>query len=633
MIQSTGRPPKPNLLALPSLPGYLLIVMAVVIIGALVASSLPGSPLRAGPFLVVLFTVLVFRDFLMQPERERRTHQLTFPGATEYETIKEAIATQARRAGLNNRPELRVAQTPGALFALGTFRHGYIAIAPDVADVLEANLRMGGASRRQAEAALLHEIQHLSQRDLIFVGLGRSLMRVGTAFSIFGLLLMMGVALVAFALPVTPLLDPAFPDQLNQLQPGLGEIWRGVIPPGFAQAAAQPPDLGLTLLFLLNAFLPLVVTVGLMYVLIWPRLLRTREFYADAGVAGFQGNSQNILKALNEYGNRARLAGSVDRWRRHFQLLSFFSFIGTSTEQATSRWIRFHPTLAERYQCIEQPMRAFGSARVNGLLAGLLSVLLDVLLVGALTAIYAAQVPGVIPVIVGTLAASFVLLPEALEGRMAAKAATWIVGSVLFWRMGWHLLNLILLWFGALFLPELTSEILSSFVHNMAGATILIPEGIVPPSALLEIAVASTLFWFYLAALIAVTLSGAIVLEWWLRQKVMRWYALPGGARWLKWLLAGVTVWTLALVGGLWLPLIALIAPVSPTESYSSLGWVALILNALFVIASATLFWIGEWRYAGRCPKCRSAVPGKFSLGKQCPSCGETLWPELIAQY
>jgi hypothetical protein len=627
-------PPKLNLLALPSLPGYYLAIMALVILGALVASSLPGSPFRAGPILVAFYGLLVVRDFLIQPEREAHRHGLMRPAADQYGALRGAIAELARHAGLRRGPQLRLAQTPGALFALGTFRHNYLAVAPDLAAVLETDLLAGGKRRRRAEAALLHEIQHVIQRDLIYVGLARSFLRVGTALCGFGLWLLMGIAVMSFMFPITPLLAPEYAARLEQLQPGLGQIWEVAIPPGLAEAAAQPPELGLALLYLLNAFLPLALTIGLMFLLIWPRLLRVRELYADAGVVASQGGDRAMWNALSYYGARIRLIGSTAGLRNGWTRLTFALAV-VAGRRWGQRLLRFHPTTAERRECLERPAAAFSSPRASGMLAGLLSTLLDLLLVGAFSVFYAVQVPGAIPVVVGMLAASFTLLPDAVEGRTARHAmirsAMWIIGLVLVWRMGWHLLNLGFLWLGVLFAPQFMSDVLSSFVHNMAGVLVTVPEGIVAPSALLSIAIKSTFFWFYLFVLIALTLLAAVALEWRMRRMALTWYRLPGSVRMLKWVLIGITLWTLTLAAGLWLPLLALVAPVSPTDVYPIVGWAALAMNLLVVVLGALLFAFGHWRYARHCPTCRSAVPGWFSLGHACPTCGKRLWPELIA--
>jgi hypothetical protein len=397
-----------------------------------------------------------------------------------------------------------------------------------------------------------------------------------------------------------------------------------------AEAAAQPPQLGLALLYLLNGFLPLIVTVGLMSWLIWPRLVRVRELYADAGVMGVQEDDQSMWAALSYYGARIRLAAHD---RRRLLPWPAFDLIGGSIKRLFNRWLRFHPTLAQRRANLDNPASAFGRPFANGMLAGVLSVLLDVLLVGAFSAFYAAQIPGAVPAIVGTVAVSVTLLPYAVHeqtGFSALRSVAWIVGLVIVWRMGWHFLNLILLWFGALFAPGLTSEILSGFVHNMAGALVTMPEGIVPPEELLSLAIKSTVFWLYLGVLLTFTLSGAVALEWWLRRLALTWYFLRGGTQNLKWVLIGITLWTLTLVAGLWLPLVALITPVSPTPIYPLVGWLVLGFNALLVMGGAALFALGYWLYAHRCPKCKQRVPGWFWLGRQCPMCQTLLWPEMI---
>lgn len=641
MTPSGDRPPPVNLLALPSLPVCYLAIMAAVILGALLSTALPGSPLtRLGPALIGLFCLLVLRDFLIQPEREVRARRLVRPSGETYTVLRQQIAAHALRAGLPSAPGLWMAPEASALFVFGTFRHRYVAISADLADRLEADFQSLLSDRcRRAEAALLHEMQHFSQQDVVVVGLARSLLRVGAVFCLLGLILLAGMASLALAYPIAPLLDPGFAERIGQLQPELGAIWPALVSSGVsdAVAVARPPELGLALLFLLNAFLPLAVTVAGLAALVWPRLLRMRELYADAGVAQRLGR-QALLDALICYGNPTRPTRSGIGWRERLRREPLLRLVTSTVHRASRRWARLHPSLHERHRCLERPAAALGAPAENGHWAGMLCVLLDTLLVGALTTVYAARIPGVIPVVLGTLAASFALLPQAIEGRgnigLAARSAARVVGTLLVWRMGWHLLNLILLWLGALLAPEVTGQALSGFVHSIAGVLVHVPEGDVTPDSLLPLAAESTMFWLYLTALLTLALSGAIALEWHLRRAALTWYAVPGGARTLKRLSAGITAWTLILVAGLGLPLVALVAPISPADGFSTLGWTVLAVEALLGIAGLALFWSGHRRYAGRCPTCKAEVPGAFSLGRTaCPSCGRVMWPELIANY
>jgi|GEM_PF-2745089 len=623
--------PKLSLLGLPSLPTYYFAIIALTLGTALLASALPGSPLRRAPSLLLIFTVLSVRDFLLEPARHMRARRLRQAAPTEWPRLQRRLAGLAVSQGLPRPVGLRVAEGEHVLYTLGTFRHGYLVVSPDMAADLERDLT--GLRRPVAEAALLHELQHIRQKDVVYVGLARSLLRVGVAFCFWGLLLLMGVALLAFAFPVTPLFDPAFGRQLEQAQPGLSDLWRLLLPASLPAQAATTPNLGLTWLFLINAFLPLITTVGLLAWLIWPRLLAVREYYADAGTATAQGTGQAIQQALGYYGNfaRERSQGLGGEWLPR---------LGLGLASATGRWWQWlspvHPTGDEREQALHQPERVLAAPLRHGLLAGVLSAILDVLLVGTLSAQYAAQVPGVLPVMLGFLAASLSLLPAAIQGhpvRQSLGTAGQIIVCVLVCRMGWHLANLGLLWGGLLFFPGLTAQVLSEYMHTLVGALQVMPGAGLAPADLFQLALDSTVFWLYLGGLITVTLAGLIWLEAWLRAATLTWYGLPSGERRLRPALLAVTIWTLALGVGFWLPLAGGVIPTSSGSPYSLGAWVVIGLVGFSLLLSGGLWLFLHWRFGGRCPSCKAKISGPYHLGRDCPSCGQRLWPGLEANY
>jgi type IV secretory pathway TrbD component len=139
----------------------------------------------------------------------------------------------------------------------------------------------------------------------------------------------------------------------------------------------------------------------------------------------------------------------------------------------------------------------------------------------------------------------------------------------------------------------------------------------------------STGYWLYLGVLLTVTLGGAVALDHVLRRLVLTWYRLPGGLPRLKWVLTGTTAAVLALVLGLWLPLVALVAPISPTPIFSWAGWLGLCLVSQVMLLAAILVGIAQARFAGRCPKCGQREPGGYWPGRRCRACDSELWEGL----
>ena len=598
--------------------------MALTLSAALFSSSLPSSPLQRAPSLVLIFLVLSVRDFLMEPARQARAHRLRPPGQA-WPRLQRRLATLAAEQGLRRAPNLRVAAGEHRLYTLGTFRHSYLVVSQEIADDLEREL--GSLRRPVAEAALLHELQHLRQKDVIYVGLARSFLRVGVMFCAIGLVIAIGVALVSFALALTPLFTPEFQQQLEQAQPGLGQLWQALTPSDLPAKAAQPLDLGLTLLFFLNSFGPLILTVGLLSWLIWPRLLAVREFYADAGAAAAQANTQPLQAALGYYGSFVREQPPGWRWRG-------LPRVGLGLAGPSGSAV--HPPGDAREQALRHPEQVLAAPLRHGLLAGLISTLLDTLLVGTLSVQYAAQVPGIVPVMVGFLAASFSLLPAAIQGqpfRRSLKSVIQIIGSVLVCHSGWHFLNLLALWVGVLFFPGVTALALSQYAHLLVGALNYLPGATLHPAELVGLAVNATIFWVYLGGLMTVSLAGLIWIEARLRAATLTWYALPGRERRLRTILNAVTLWTLALGIGFWLPLMGGIVPISGGFPYGFVAWVLIGFVSFGLLLAGGAWWVAHRRFSRRCPQCQTQVLGSYQLARTCPHCGQRLWPALEANY
>jgi hypothetical protein len=607
--------------------------MALTTLAVLAASALPGSPLQRLPPLAIIWLGLVLRDFSTQPERLAHAYGLQAPQPGEYPRLQARLAALAYQVGLRRPPELRLSSKPGAMFALGTFRHSYLAFSRALATTLERDLTTFTPDRRRAEAALLHELQHFSQHDVVWVELARSLLRVGVALAFWGLVLLSGMLVLALAFPIDGVLDPAFARRLDQVQPGMGQLLQALQPAGLAEAASEPRHLGLSLLFVFNAFLPLAVLLALLYATVWPRLLSVRELYADAGTAAAQNGPASLWAALSYYGSLAALRPAAKQRAAQPDRVPALGLARVLPARLPHWLWPDHPRLSTRQASLEQPEAVLERPVANGLIAGVLSAALDVLLAGVLSAQYAA-VPGMLPVTLGFLAASSTLLPDAVNGgRRSVRLAGTVVALALALRLGWHALNLGLLWLGVLAAPVLTSEMLTVFVHNLAGVFRYQAEGVIGPAELAAVALRASVYWVYLGAVTAAVLAFLVAAEARLRRATLTWYSLPGGGRGLRWVLSAITASLLILALGFVLPLAGLLSPVPIGLEASLPGLALMALVLLGVLSGVGAFAWAHWRYARRCPCCQGQVAGHYELGRQCPHCSHALWPELAACY
>ena len=298
-----------QVLALPSQTTFLFSAIIIVVLAAVAASGLPSSPLHAAPPLAVILSILILRDFLMQPDREIQAHDLRPLPAEMYPNLAMAtdkISSDVRCVPV---PLLMIShKRRGALFAFGSFRRHYIGIGAKLADQVDQDLLSPMATIRDAaEAALVHEFQHIAQGDVIVIGLARSTLKVSALFMLWSAAFFLGLATVSFAYPVADIFSPAFVGRLTEINSQLASYFGQLLTPDVVERVKQAPSWGLASLFVLNAHLPIFYTATILFITVWRRLLRIREIYADAGTATMQGKSTGLKSALLRFGVAASL--------------------------------------------------------------------------------------------------------------------------------------------------------------------------------------------------------------------------------------------------------------------------------------------------------------------------------------
>jgi hypothetical protein len=628
-----------RLLALPSQTTLLFIVVIGVMLAAVTASGLPGSPMRAAPPLVLILAVLTLRDFLMQPEREIRDQCLIqLPSAT-YPRLVKAVATMAASLQYAPAPRLMIAlKTRGALFAFGSFRRSYIAFGEKVAEKIERDLQLPSA-RAQAEAALMHEFQHLSQGDVIVVGLARSTLKAGALFMLWSGVFLLGLVTVSFAFPAADLFQPHFIAQVEAINPQLASIMSGILTPEFAKMTKQAPAWSLAGLYVLDAHLPIFITAFALFITVWRRLLKVREIYADVATAAALGQANAIELALLRYGAVAHLQqgpnAGRDRNAVAFPLSGLMETIRNWSVR-TADQLSFHPSMDVRRKGLKNPVLALSEPTWVGVTAGILVLLLDLLLIGSFTLAYTSEATGAIAVLVGFAVISLCLLPQlaanSQESEIWQKSMLIGVGWVLVIRIGFHFLNLALLWFGVLIAPQDMAAALNGAALASVGA---LRGGMqaIGVEDLFKLAIGSTIFAIYLTILIVVILPTILIIDWQLKRLTLTWYGLPDTQRGIvrAWWLISAAVALAA--GGVWLPIVNSIVPFSPGFGFS-------VADIVAVAISLVLLAIGGWwwgrlhhRYSRQCPHCKGIVPGWFQLGRRCEACNAVLHEWLQARY
>jgi len=401
------RPHKLNILALPSATAVLFALIALVVLGAAFSSLLPGSQLWPLP-IVIGFTLLPLRDFLGRPDRHMAQSGLTIgdnPAAAELQQTLAGLAPH-----LSPAVQVAVSVRSAEAHAFGAFRRRYVGLGRALAGRLANALRDADPDRRQqARAVLAHELAHFLNRDVQLVWLAYGLLKMMVL--VMAVNLVISIMLVSFVIEVGPeVLQPAFwtalSDHLAAMLPGLPRP--DLLPifemlrdgnPALVQRLADPArrieNWQPLFLYLVSSHAPFFLSGAILWGYYWRRLLRTREFYADARAAALVGDAQVIPRAILMHKLAVSMAQAAPVSREAgfgWRLRAWAAGQLRPLRSRLPEWpllrqqLAWSPPAEERRACLADPLVAFGGERTIAVSAGLAVVLLDLVQRGTLTA-------------------------------------------------------------------------------------------------------------------------------------------------------------------------------------------------------------------------------------------------------
>lgn len=661
MSQAAGEPsapkdaPKLNVLALPSFTAILFGLIALVVLGAVFASMLPGSQMWWPP-IVLGFTLLSLRDYLRRPRTSLRRFRLTpadvalADGGQADASLRQAVESVqhelADLAGDSPPPLVAVRTKPLGIHTFGTGRQRYVGIGQKNAVALGSRLlSTDGRKRQPARAILAHELAHFLNRDITMMGLSYSLLKMMILVMLANLWISFGLSL--FIIDVSPeVLQPAFWDQMEQfwagLLPGLPAPDLGWVlswleqqnPAVFALLAdpEQSPSIWTAyFLFHVSAYLPFIVSGIVLFGLFWRRLLRVRELYADARAAALVGSDNAVRDGLVLHTTwTLSTAPSSSRrfsidWRR----------FGSIYRRRVAPHFAVHPDYTVRKDCLTVPQNVFGSWRSMAISAGLAVLMLELILRGALTAGLIYQPGAHLSFAAGFVVFSLWLLPQwCLGGRRDVNLRRAVLGLVLLYtaiKLAPYLLDLAAVLLVMATNAEGWGAALDLWIYALAGVT----GDDLPRLMGVEVTWPQFIQWHiltpmaYFAVVMPVALLGFLALDGALKQRTLTWYSLGSRVRWV-WLLE--TVVLLAVLLLVIVPLTSRLFFPWVFETITPTALAGLAAGLAVLAVGAVAYLLASRRWARRCG-CGAAVAGDFDLGDTCPSCGARLHEWLIASY
>ena len=629
--------PKLNILALPSHTSILFALIALVVMGGALATLLPRSRLWWPP-IVIGMTLLPLRDFLHRPDQHMKQQGLTHHNDEASSAIEKELASF--RAG--KLPAVVIADKPLGAHAFGTFRRRYIGLGRSLAQTLSEELKaQTGRRRDRFRAILAHELAHFLNKDVQLMWLSYE-----------GMLKMMiinlwiGLALTLFVIQAAPeALQPEFWVTGSELiapgrpGPDLRWIydtiyqWDPVMTEHLADPARQRENWLPHFYDLISTHLPFIASGLVLFVVFWRRLLRVRELYADARAAALMEDATIVREASALHSTIVALTPVPrSRWERlRGQVLRLPERI-----PVLGRQLALHPSYQERKDCLEEPIRAFGSWRWIAVSAGIAVALLDFLLRGTLTAAHIYKLDAHLSFLIAFFVFAVWLLPQVCRGGGSRRAFTRQVLLIVLLFTSIKLLpHLVDAGMSAVMLltdPRSWGAAMDLWAYSMSGGF----ASELPRIMGMEVPWPQFINWHvvrpivYFALLMPPILIAFLLADTALKRRVLTWYRMGKRVRSVFWGVSAVLALALALA----------VVPLCNWLLFPRVygGWSAMALTGAAValigmVVGGVFFWRYDRRLAARCPGCGVPVPGPYRLGKQCERCGETLHPWLVANY
>lgn len=660
MASPVNLPPrKLNILALPSYTALLFALIALVVLGAAFSSLLPGSQVWPLP-IIIGFTLLPLRDFLHRPDRHMADSGLVITADPAAAELQQTLAGLA--PNLSPAVQVAISVQPTEAHAFGTFRRRYVGLGRGLAGRLANALRDPDPDRsQQARAILAHELAHFLNRDVQLVWLAYGLLKMMVL--VMAVNLVFSILLVTFVIEVGPeVARPEFwtslSDHLTLMLPGfprvdllpLFEALRAGNPTlveRLADPARQLENWQSFFLYLSASHTPFFLSGVVLWSYYWRRLLRVREFYADARAATLLGDASVIPRALQMHKLAARMAkaappGAVLDPTARLRVWSDRQIQRLKSPlpewPALQRQLAWSPSDDERQACLADPLVAFGSERALAVSAGLAMVLLDGVQRGMLTAQHITEPAAVVPVLIGFAVAALWTLPHVCAGQTLGSGLWRSLARIILWFTAIKLLmygmDLLLGTFMMITDPIGWGRTIDLWAYSMTGnwgATF-------PPIVGAGVSWSQILEWHvlrpmaYFGLLMPPALFFFLAVDATLKRRALTWYALGPRVRRVFWTISIGSVLILLL---LVIPLLNRVLFSYVYEAWSFGEVMGMILAAGVALGGGGMFWFADRRLGKRCPRCSRRLDIGFQPGLHClaADCAQPLHPWLVAAY
>lgn len=639
-----------NIFALPSQTAILTGLIIFVVYGTMIGLAASAAPFPVGWFLLGLL-VLSVRAWIAWPEQIQRQYDPQ-PAGQDFPALQALMHDCSKELGLTHVPTLMLVQQAKP-FTYGGWRRRYILIGREQAQDLENLLGDSASSdtieRSLVKAILFHELHHYKHGDNQWLGYTNALLWTGFKFIGWALLLILGWALLAEL--VTPDLLRFTPDEiidqvflrtfnldlkpvLRPLLPSL-EDWQAM------QKKATTLNIALIEFYTVLNMLPLALTSALLALFLWLRLLRFREFYADAGVVHTQHTASYLWEAEGLVGTFVDMYADrnpLQRWR--YWIKQARISIGLLVKPIVRKikpilstlgnGLSYHPSGERRIQCLRDPDTMYDPWWKTGFLIGLFALIVDILLTGTSLVIHIGGWPMHFPVLAIFLLLSLALIVSEVTGRDTWDESLKIIGICLTLRALIIIPTVIFLLIGSILFPVQLTDFVNVTAAGVSGYT---GYGPLPPFDIREFALEAAIKNLAQLLVIGMLILISTRLQLHITQRILTWYGFPrADLRLIRTVYIAIILLGIALAFGI-LPLVTDLVLWRWANLLSLSRWVLALFALSLALIGYSWFVLQDGRYGRICPTCNKNVPGSYIFGSHCKYCAQQFHPWLSVHY
>lgn len=637
---------KLNILVLPSQTTIMAVMIIISIHGTFFMFAINIRYFIFWPIFIALIFIS-FKSVLDWPNRSIKKYKLV-NASEKHRFLQERVDCICGKIGLKNIPVVMISQKDIGPEVIGAFRRRIIAMGEEKADKLQ-EISKDVEGIEIIDAILLHELSHFHLGDNLLIGYTKSLLSDSIKMTIW--LSFLGILLASITIML--MLDMVnnynreYVLDLYKVSPFpidwdiIFKMFMSFNEFEVFKRLIQEQEL--LLLFVL-------VTVSTFYIssiiflfpaLLWFKLMRVRELYADVATIRYQNTIRSISMAIFEIGfktSKIDLESVINREKREFQqnnrlsaLMGIFlsSRVIVLIAAVWARLFSNHYDSAKRIRIFRMPHESYDNSDKLALLVGFFGIYFELLFMNMPTGLvrYVSSMNMIVSILFLFLGLGMPIY--VLMGEMLFRHVIRFVFVALMPYMLFYLISVVSVWSIALTNSESLPIFMSVGIKYHLGVIDGFSQEYIDFEDILLLSVQNIvqILAMFFILMIAIEIMRRFLCE------IMTWYAyISSGDRLKRVVYIAVILMTFVL-SFIIIPLASNIV-LFEFESVISI-WNVIRMMILIALIIYSIWWFKKMKniYSRCCLFCKNIVPGEFVLGKTCSNCQNLLHTWLLVDY